>query len=163
MDLGNLFIFMLVIAGAAWWWRAHGIRERALLLAKQHCAREGVELLDEAMALQRFRFQRDGRGNLRLAREYAFEFTATGQERYAGSIAMFGQHLGRVELAPFRMEPEPRAPASPVATFHPAAQPVDEEIVDAVFDDAPAPPRPRGEVVRLDEWRRAHQGKKVGD
>ncbi|QRY80457.1 DUF3301 domain-containing protein [Pseudomonas sp. PDNC002] len=162
MDLGNLFIFMLVIAAAAWWWRAHGIRERALALAKQHCAREGVELLDDAMALQRFRFQRDGRGNLRLAREYAFEFTATGQERYAGSIAMFGQHLGRVELALFRMEPEPRAPVMPVATFHPVVNASDDEIVDAVFDDEPVP-RAKAEVVRLDEWRRAHQGKKVGD
>lgn len=162
MDLGNLFIFMLVVAGAAWWWRTHGVRERALALAKQHCAREGVELLDEAIALQRFRLRRDGRGNLRLAREYAFEFTATGQERYAGSIAMFGQHLGRVELAPFRMEPEPRATAAPVATFHPAITPVDDEIVDAVFAEAPAP-RPKAEVVRLDEWRRAHHDKKVGD
>ena len=45
---------------------------------------------------------------------------------------MFGQHLGRVELAPFRMEPEPRMPVSPVATFHPAAAPVEEEIVDAM-------------------------------
>lgn len=159
VDLGNLFVFMLVIAAAAWWWRAHGIRERALALAKQHCVREGVELLDEAMALQRIRFERDGRGNRRLAREYAFEFTATGQERYAGKILMFGQHLGRVELAPFRMESEPRAVVAPVATFNPA----DEEVVDAVFDDVPPPPRPKAEVVRLDEWRRAHQDKKVGD
>ncbi|MFV3305268.1 DUF3301 domain-containing protein [Pseudomonas sp. NY15181] len=158
MDLGNLFVFMLAVAAAAWWWRAHGIRERALVLAKQHCAREGVELLDEAMALQRIRFRRDGRNHLRLAREYAFEFTATGQERYAGTIRMFGHYLGRIELAPFRMAPEPRASVVPVATFNP----VDDEIVDAVFDESP-PPRPKAEVVRLDEWRRAHQDKKVGD
>nr|WP_152227663.1 DUF3301 domain-containing protein [Pseudomonas sp. SCB32] len=158
MDLGNLFVFMLFAAAAAWWWRAHGIRERALVLAKQHCAREGVELLDEAMALQRIRFRRDGRNHLRLAREYGFEFTATGQERYAGTIRMFGHYLGRIELAPFRMAPEPRATVAPVATFNP----VDDEIVDAVFDDAP-PSRPKAEVVRLDEWRRAHQDKKVGD
>ncbi|MHB9800556.1 DUF3301 domain-containing protein [Pseudomonas sp. MT3] len=149
---------MLVVAAAAWWWRTHGIRERALVLAKQHCAREGVELLDEAVALQRIRLRRDGRNHLRLAREYGFEFTATGQERYAGTIRMFGQHLGRIELAPFRMEPEPRATVAPVATFNPA----DDEIVDAVFDDTP-PPRPKAEIVRLDEWRRAHQDKKVSD
>lgn len=158
VDLGNLFVFMLVIAAAAWWWRAHGIRERALLLAKKHCEKEGVELLDDAMALHRLRFERDGRGHRRFAREYAFEFTATGQERYAGKILMFGPHLGRVELAPFRMESEPHTTAAPVATFSPA----DEDIVDAVFDDIPTP-RPKAEVVRLDEWRRAHQDKKVGD
>ena len=30
LTLGNLFILMLLAAGAAWLWHGHGIRERAL-------------------------------------------------------------------------------------------------------------------------------------
>lgn len=149
MTLGNLFAFMLLAACAAWWWRAHGVRERALLLARQHCVRQGVELLDENVALRRLRLRRDQRGQLRLAREFSFEFTATGQERYAGSILMFGQYAGHIELAPFRFAPEPRTQA-------------DDVVVDAVFDEPPRRQR-SAEIVQLDEWRRAHQTKKFGD
>ncbi|VFT40987.1 Protein of uncharacterised function (DUF3301) [Pseudomonas aeruginosa] len=55
VTLGNLFVMLLLGAAAAWWWRAHGVRERALLLAKQHCAKQGVELLDENVARRRLR------------------------------------------------------------------------------------------------------------
>ncbi|MNO71781.1 hypothetical protein D3C76_627040 [compost metagenome] len=155
MTLGNLFAFMLLATVAAWWWRAHGIRERALMLVKQHCVRQGVELLDENVALRRLRLRRDQRGQLRLAREYGFEFTATGQERYAGSIVMLGQQPGRIELAPFRFEPQPQAQT-------PAQPHIDDVIVDAVFDE-PRPAQRSAEVVHLDEWRRNHQQKKFGD
>ncbi|MCY1440138.1 hypothetical protein D9M71_564000 [compost metagenome] len=66
---------------------------------------------------------------------------------------MLGQQPGRIELAPFRFEPQPQAPAQ--------AQ-VDDTIVDAVFDE-PHPAQRSAEVVHLDEWRRAHQTKKFGD
>lgn len=152
MDLGNLFAFLLLATAAAWWWRAHGIRERALQLARQHCVREGVELLDEAVALRRLRFTRNSRGVLCLAREYAFEFTATGQDRYHGSITMYGQAPGLVQLDPFRYEPQPQD-AGPVI-----------DMVREVTPPAALPaPQHKAEVVHLDEWRRNHTSKKVGD
>ncbi|NDM57510.1 DUF3301 domain-containing protein, partial [Klebsiella pneumoniae] len=89
---GNLFVMLLLGAAAAWWWRAHGVRERALLLAKQHCAKQGVELLDENVARRRLRLARDHRGQWRLSREFGFEFTVSGEERYAGRIVMYGYH-----------------------------------------------------------------------
>ncbi|WP_156350916.1 DUF3301 domain-containing protein, partial [Pseudomonas sp. EGD-AK9] len=39
IDLFDVFLLMLFAAFCAWLWRGHGIRERALSLAKQHCAR----------------------------------------------------------------------------------------------------------------------------
>ncbi|ALY36155.1 hypothetical protein B8B80_10680 [Pseudomonas aeruginosa] len=135
VTLGNLFVMLLLGAAAAWWWRAHGVRERALLLAKQHCAKQGVELLDENVARRRLRLARDHRGQWRLSREFGFEFTVSGEERYAGRIVMYGYHLGAIELAPHRFE---------------AAAEVDN------------PPVHSAEVIRLDEWRQSRQ-KKVGD
>lgn len=108
LSLADVFLLMLFAAGAAWLWRGHGVRERALALAKQHCARLDLELLDGNVAFRRLAMVRDGKGNRRLARIYGFEFTVTGEQRLTGSIQMFGNHLGRidVEAHPFRSELE---------------------------------------------------------
>src|SRR5690606_20187800 len=77
--LGDLTILMLLAAAGAWLWHAHGLRERALALVKQHCAKMDVELLDGNVHLRGLRLLRDARGRLRLARIYGFEFTVTGE------------------------------------------------------------------------------------
>jgi hypothetical protein len=82
-----------------------------LTLVQQHCAKADVELLDGNVALRRLALLPDARGRKRLARVYGFEFTVTGEQRHIGSNVMFGQQLGRIELAPhpFREPPEPSA------------------------------------------------------
>lgn len=104
IDLFDVFLLMLFAAACAWLWHAHGLRERALTLVQQHCAKADVELLDGNVALRKLALLPDARGRKRLARVYGFEFTVTGEQRHAGSIVMFGQQVGRIELAahPFR-------------------------------------------------------------
>lgn len=104
IDLFDVFLLMLFAASCAWLWHAHGLRERALTLVQQHCAKADVELLDGNVALRKLALLPDARGRKRLARVYGFEFTVTGEQRHAGSIVMFGQQVGRIELAahPFR-------------------------------------------------------------
>lgn len=98
LSLTDLTLLLLCAAIAAWFWRGHGIRERALALVKRHCAQLDIELLDGNVALRRLALLRDARGNRRLARLYDFEFTVTGEQRLSGSISMFGQQPGRIEL-----------------------------------------------------------------
>ena len=109
-ELFDMFLLMLFATACAWLWHAHGLRERALELVKQHCAKADIELLDDNVALRRFTLLPDARGRKRLARVYSFEFTVTGEQRHEGSITLFGKHLGRIELAahPLR-EPPPSA------------------------------------------------------
>jgi hypothetical protein len=109
-ELFDVFLLMLFATACAWLWHAHGLRERALELVKQHCAKADIELLDDNVALRRFTLLPDARGRKRLARVYGFEFTVTGEQRHEGSITLFGKHLGRIELAahPLR-EPPPSA------------------------------------------------------
>ena len=110
IDLFDVFLLMLFATACAWLWHAHGLRERALSAVKQHCAKADIELLDGNVALRRLALLPDARGRKRLARVYGFEFTVTGEQRHIGSITMFGQQVGRIELAPhpFR-EPPPSA------------------------------------------------------
>ncbi|MBP8238055.1 MAG: DUF3301 domain-containing protein [Pseudomonas sp.] len=109
-ELFDMFLLMLFATACAWLWHAHGLRERALELVKQHCAKTDIELLDDNVALRRLALLPDARGRKRLARVYGFEFTVTGEQRHEGSIILFGKHLGRIELAahPLR-EPPPSA------------------------------------------------------
>jgi hypothetical protein len=98
IDLLDVLLLMLFAAACAWLWRGHGIRERALALAKQHCAKLDVELLDGNVAFRRLALVRDARGQRRVARIYDFEFTVTGEQRLTGSIRMYGRHYGAIEL-----------------------------------------------------------------
>ncbi len=98
LTLGNLFIFLLFVTVAAWFWHAHGIRERALLAVQRHCQKLDIELLDGNVAFRRLGWVRDARGHRRFARVYGFEFTVTGEQRHQGSICMFGMRVGPVEM-----------------------------------------------------------------
>lgn len=153
VTLGNMFVLMLLAAGAAWLWHAHGLRERALERVKQHCQRMEVILLDDNVALRRIALLPDARGRRRLARVYGFEFTVTGEQRHAGTITMFGQHVGTIELAPHPFVEKPGQPmAQPnvvgdSVVMHDAAP---HEVIDVV------PERVSANVVQLSDWRRKH-------
>ena len=109
LTLGNMFVLMLLAAGAAWLWHTHGLRERALERVKQHCKNLDIELLDENVALKKIGLIPDANGHKRLARVYNFEFTVTGDQRHTGTITQFGAHSVKIELPPypFQTEAEP--------------------------------------------------------
>ena len=85
------------------WWNAQGARQIALSATKSYCQKTGLQLLDETVALSKFRLRRDVRGNVRLWRSYQFEFTATGYERYNGSVTLHGAQVGDIQLEPHRI------------------------------------------------------------
>ncbi|MEN0105241.1 MAG: DUF3301 domain-containing protein [Pseudomonas sp.] len=155
--LGNMFVLMLLAAGAAWLWHAHGLRERALERVKQHCQRMEVILLDDNVALRKVALLPDAKGRRRLARVYGFEFTVTGEQRHAGTITMFGQHVGGIELAPHPFVEKP-------TQMHEQPSVVGDSVVmdhgsDSVIDVVPerVSPRPTtSNVVQLSDWRRKH-------
>ncbi len=158
LTLGNMFVLMLLAAGAAWLWHAHGLREYALERVKQHCQRMEVILLDDNVALRKIALLADAKGRRRLARVYGFEFTVTSEQRHAGTITLFGKHVGSIELAPHPFVEKPSQPGEPqrvvgdsvvidgVAT-HSAAP---EAVIDVV------PQRVSAQVVQLSDWRRKH-------
>lgn len=126
LSLSDVALLMLCAVFGAWIWRGHGIRELALKLARRHCEKLEIELLDEYVALRGLRLRRDRLGHLRLARDYSFEFTVNGDQRLSGCISLFGRQLGKIELDP-----------------HP-------------FTDKQEDVLPSAQVVLLADWRREH-------
>ena len=106
LELNDIFWLFLVLTGCGAWWHNLKQRESATRAVKRHCQREGLQLLDDSIALKRMKPIRDrDSGRLVLLREYQFFFTSTGDERYPGSIQLQGRRLLGINLAPHRIQP----------------------------------------------------------
>ncbi len=92
------------------WWDGLQKREIAVGTARRACERAGVQLLDDSVALLRLRLARDADQRLRIARQYGFEFTDTGNNRLAGRVYLLGAHLLDVNLI---LPPSPDSPPAP--------------------------------------------------
>jgi hypothetical protein len=96
----EIFPVALVI-GAAWFWFAClRAREAAVDAARRACTADGVQLLDDTVALASFRPQRTSGGSLALRRIYRFEFTDTGNNRLGGSVTLLGPAVQALYLEP---------------------------------------------------------------
>lgn len=81
---------MLALALVAVWWRQGTLaRETACHAAKGYCASHGWQLLDYTVALTHAWPQQTSQG-WRLKRQYRFEFSIDGGERYAGTLTLLG-------------------------------------------------------------------------
>lgn len=98
---GNALLDLLVVAVPAaligLWWTGSRVRELAVGHARRACANQGVQFLDQSVALSRLTLER-GAGRTALRRVYAFEFTAHGEHRDGGTVTMRGQQLVRVHF-----------------------------------------------------------------
>lgn len=100
MSLSFIFWTTCTIGLVSFWWRSDRIKRMAMNLVLQYCQQQNLQLLDQTMVLKGVWPQRGSNSSLLLRRRYAFEFTSTGEERYAGMIELYGQRIQRIELAP---------------------------------------------------------------
>ena len=130
-------LMVLVCALLGWLWRGHGFREQALAMARRHCERIEVRLLDDSVALRGFRRMADSQGRKRWARVYDFEVSFTGVDRVPGSLFLFGRYLGGIELESLAECAAP-APLTPLK-----------------------PPPSGAQVIDLTQWKARHGVKTV--
>jgi len=83
------------------------VRELARRVSKQACQRSGVQWLDDTVFCKRRRLCRNARGHVQIYREYRFEFSSDGEERYQGLVCLCGKYVQQVELEVFRVKIEP--------------------------------------------------------
>jgi hypothetical protein len=114
---------LIVLLSAYWIWQnALRARERARALARELCARGGVQLLDQTVSLRRVRLQRvPGRG-LRLLRCYGFEVSVDGDDRRHGSLDLLDDEIVSWDL-PMPQEASATGPGNvielnPTRTVH---------------------------------------------
>ncbi len=85
---------VLVLAALAWlWWDSLKARDAGIAAVRAACEAEGLQLLDETVAIAGLKPARDDDGRLALRRVYEFEYTDTGDNRRRGSLVMLGQRV----------------------------------------------------------------------
>lgn len=66
-----------------------------------------IQLLDQSVSLKKIRFGLTPKHSPALLRNYAFEFTSTGDERYKGYIDMIGIYVVNITLQAHRIPDQP--------------------------------------------------------
>ena len=86
-----------LILGVWFWFDAMRAREKAVAGARIHCEKNGLQLLDDTVALGWLGLRRQD-GLLYFLRVYVFEYAATGTTRHHGFVSLLGQQLLQIRL-----------------------------------------------------------------
>lgn len=97
--LSDLVIFFALAAFIYLWWLGKAVKERAIPQVKLHCKKFNVQLLDDTISQQKTRIIWH-KGQIKIKRQFCFEFTSTGEARYQGSISFINQKLDHINLDP---------------------------------------------------------------
>ncbi|MCZ2720523.1 DUF3301 domain-containing protein [Marinomonas sp. 15G1-11] len=102
IELIDIVIFVILGSIAYFWWNSNSIRELAFSHVKAHCKKHEVQLLDQSVALHKWKVTWST-GQLKVLREYQFEFTSTGEARYKGEAVLIGNTLMKIELSAYHI------------------------------------------------------------
>lgn len=103
LDINAIFWLILLGAVVFYWMHALRTKEAALHAAQKHCDTMQVQFLDQSVYLKRLWFKRNAQGQLSLWRDFYFEFTVSGEDRYFGRVTMLGKKITLVQLDPHRL------------------------------------------------------------
>lgn len=87
---------------ACFWYDTIRAREAGIRAARDSCAREGVQLLDDTVAFRSLRLGRRDNGRIALRRVYDFEYSGTGNDRYRGSVMLLGTDVVMLDVSAHR-------------------------------------------------------------
>ncbi|WP_374401144.1 DUF3301 domain-containing protein [Niveibacterium sp.] len=92
---------LLLLAGLVWLWLdSLRARDAGIIAARRQCEREGLQLLDETVAIAKLRLARNDDGQLRLQRTYRFEYSDTGDNRRNGEVTLTGAEVVSLYTGP---------------------------------------------------------------
>ncbi|MEW5942542.1 MAG: DUF3301 domain-containing protein [Pseudomonadota bacterium] len=92
-------LVLIGLAAVGWFWLdSMAVREIAVRTARNACREEGVQFLDETVALDRLGVRRNERGRLLPRRAYRFEFSDTGDNRLRGMVVVVGRRVEMLDL-----------------------------------------------------------------
>lgn len=93
----TLILLILMFLLALLWLDGARARELAIGISKAACKRQGLQLLDDTVFLQRIGL-RWTTGGLRFRRMFRFEFSSEGTMRQHGYILLIGAELELIHL-----------------------------------------------------------------
>ncbi len=95
----NLFLFLAILVSVLIFWRnTLRAREEAIRVSRAACRNRGHQFLDDTVSLASMGVARSAGGWPALRRIYEFEFSTDGQDRFVGSVTLFGSGVESVYL-----------------------------------------------------------------
>ncbi|MGC1953652.1 MAG: DUF3301 domain-containing protein [Gammaproteobacteria bacterium] len=94
--LGITFLLILGAVAYGLWANTMQFRERAVRASGAACRDVGVQLLDQTVALRRWRLRRDANGRVQVQRAYIFEYSGDGLSRCVGRVVFSGKRLDHI-------------------------------------------------------------------
>lgn len=90
--MSHLFLILILLMAGWFWLDSLRAKELATGICRAACQRQGLQLLDQTVALQQLRLRRTFAG-LRLRRVYLFDFSDEGAGRHRGYLVLLGLDL----------------------------------------------------------------------
>ncbi len=103
MPILEIISLALLGAGAWLWLDSLKTREIGVSNARSVCAADGLQFLDDSVAIESIWPVRDDEGHLKLRRVYSFEYSDTGNNRCKGSVILIGQQVVTFYVGPRQM------------------------------------------------------------
>ncbi len=103
MTLVELLVVLLLGALVWFWLDSLKAREAGVDAARRACLREAVQFLDETVVGHGLRLARDEHGHIVLRRAFEFEYSVSGDDRYAGSVVLEGREVVLVDVTAHRL------------------------------------------------------------
>ena len=95
----NTLDFLIILLLIIWIWQdSLKVREFTVKYCQNKCDEMGLQLLDQTIALKSISIKRNTRGYLGLIRQYNFEFSINGANRYNGTIMVQHYHVRSFQL-----------------------------------------------------------------
>ncbi len=94
---------IIILGTIGWlWYDSVKAKEIALFGTRIRCESRGLRLLDQTVALTHIRLRRDHSGQMRIEREYQFEFSINGDDRHEGEVTLLANRIikSRIEIPP---------------------------------------------------------------
>lgn len=107
MTLMAVWVIMGLVLLAMAFWHYTRLNHTALIAARRHAEQHGLQLLDQSVVLQQWRFRRSTGGGYLIERRYTFEFSLQGDRRYQGWVTLHGKYVKRVETQPIPDSSQP--------------------------------------------------------
>lgn len=99
IQLFDIVIILLLSVFVYSWWRNTSVREQALIQVKKHCESLNLQLLDQSVAGAGWKPVWSN-GQIKIQRNYKFEFSSSGIARYTGKIIYVGHQQVEIWMSP---------------------------------------------------------------
>ena len=94
----TIILIALGCAAVLYWYTSLQCKTYAVTYARRECEKQGVQLLDQTVQQIKLSMSRDRNDRWRVWREYRFEYSLDGVNRYEGRLTILGYRLLRSVL-----------------------------------------------------------------